>query len=106
MVSRIGPAATGGFGLGVEVTAVFDEENYVGTGVFLALRMQHLIPPGRLTEEYLSRLVEGYVYSNTILNHLYQLPTPPPDGPRPHGPGPPLPPLPPPQGPPPPPPPP
>jgi type VI secretion system protein ImpG len=35
VVSRIGPAATGGFGLGVEVTAVFDEENYVGTGVFL-----------------------------------------------------------------------
>jgi type VI secretion system protein ImpG len=35
VVSRIGPAATGGFGLGVEVTAVFDEDNYVGTGVFL-----------------------------------------------------------------------
>ena len=34
-VSRVGPATAGGFGLGVEVTAVFDEENYVGTGVFL-----------------------------------------------------------------------
>jgi type VI secretion system protein ImpG len=35
VVGRAGPAATGGFGLGVEVTAVFDEENYVGTGVLL-----------------------------------------------------------------------
>jgi type VI secretion system protein ImpG len=35
VVNRIGPAATGGFGLGVEVTAVFDVENYIGTGVFL-----------------------------------------------------------------------
>src|SRR5207244_7276392 len=35
VVSRCGPAATGGCGQGVEVTAVFDEENYVGIGVFL-----------------------------------------------------------------------
>jgi len=34
VVGRVGPAAAGGFGLGVEITAV-DEENYVGTGVFL-----------------------------------------------------------------------
>jgi type VI secretion system protein ImpG len=32
---RVGPPATGGFALGVEVTATFDEKNYVGTGVFL-----------------------------------------------------------------------
>src|SRR5262249_45513756 len=36
VVGRVGPAATGGFALGVEVTATFDEKNYVGTGVFLA----------------------------------------------------------------------
>jgi type VI secretion system protein ImpG len=32
---RIGTAATGGFALGVEVTATFNEKNYVGLGVFL-----------------------------------------------------------------------
>jgi type VI secretion system protein ImpG len=32
---RVGPPATGGFALGVEVTATFDEKHYVGTGVFL-----------------------------------------------------------------------
>ena len=35
VVGRVGPAATGGFALGVEVTATFDEKNYVGTGLFL-----------------------------------------------------------------------
>lgn len=35
VAGRVGPAATGGFALGVEVTATFDEKNYVGIGVFL-----------------------------------------------------------------------
>jgi type VI secretion system protein ImpG len=35
VVGRVGSAATGGFASGVEVTATFDEKNYVGTGVFL-----------------------------------------------------------------------
>jgi type VI secretion system protein ImpG len=35
VAGRVGPAATGGFALGVEVTATFDEKNYVGTGVYL-----------------------------------------------------------------------
>jgi type VI secretion system protein ImpG len=35
VVGRIGPPATGGFALGVEVTLTFDEKNYVGTGLFL-----------------------------------------------------------------------
>jgi len=35
VAGRIGSAATGGFALGVEVTATFDEKSYVGTGVFL-----------------------------------------------------------------------
>lgn len=35
VVGRVGTAATGGFALGVEVTATFDEKSYVGTGVFL-----------------------------------------------------------------------
>jgi type VI secretion system protein ImpG len=35
VVARVGSAAAAGFALGVEVTATFDEKNYVGTGVFL-----------------------------------------------------------------------
>jgi type VI secretion system protein ImpG len=35
VVGRVGPPGTGGFALGVEITATFDEKNYVGTGVFL-----------------------------------------------------------------------
>ena len=35
VVGRIGPAATGGFASGVEVTVTFDEKSYVGTGVLL-----------------------------------------------------------------------
>ena len=35
VIGRVGAAATGGFATGVEVTATFDEKNYVGTGVFL-----------------------------------------------------------------------
>jgi type VI secretion system protein ImpG len=35
VAGRVGSAATGGFALGVEVTATFDEKNYVGIGVFL-----------------------------------------------------------------------
>jgi type VI secretion system protein ImpG len=35
VVGRVGSAASGGFASGVEVTVVFDEKNYVGTGVFL-----------------------------------------------------------------------
>lgn len=35
VVGRVGPAATGGFATGVEVTVSFDEKNYVGIGVFL-----------------------------------------------------------------------
>jgi type VI secretion system protein ImpG len=35
VVGRVGSAASGGFASGVEVTATFDEKNYVGTGVFL-----------------------------------------------------------------------
>jgi type VI secretion system protein ImpG len=35
VAGRIGPAATGGFALGVEVTATFDEKSYVSTGVLL-----------------------------------------------------------------------
>jgi type VI secretion system protein ImpG len=35
VAGRVGPTGTGGFALGVEVTATFDEKNYVSTGVLL-----------------------------------------------------------------------
>lgn len=40
----------------------------LGTGEFTTLRMTHLIPQSRLTEEYLVRLMEGITYSQIILD--------------------------------------
>ena len=39
----------------------------LGVGLFCALKLVHLMPPQRLTEDYLCRLVEGIEYSATIL---------------------------------------
>lgn len=39
----------------------------LGVGLFCALKLIHLMPPQRLTEDYLCRLVEGIEYSGTIL---------------------------------------
>ncbi|WP_373544707.1 glycosyltransferase [Chamaesiphon sp.] len=38
-----------------------------GTGIFSALKLTHLIPPNRLQEEYLLKLIEGLSYSVAIL---------------------------------------
>ncbi len=38
----------------------------LGVGVFTALKLTHLIPAARLTEDYLLRLVEGIAYSGVI----------------------------------------
>jgi glycosyltransferase involved in cell wall biosynthesis len=40
----------------------------LGMGLFTSLRLTHLIPAVRLTEEYLVRLVEGLAYSGIVLN--------------------------------------
>ena len=40
----------------------------LGTGKFTALKMTHLIPAFRLELDYLERLVEGMIYSHTILD--------------------------------------
>jgi glycosyltransferase involved in cell wall biosynthesis len=40
----------------------------LGTGQFVNLKLTHLMPAIRLEEEYLVRLVEGLLYSNTILD--------------------------------------
>lgn len=39
----------------------------LGTGQFVSLKLTHLMPPTRLQEEYLIRLLEGITYSHTIL---------------------------------------
>lgn len=49
----------------------------LGTGQFTALKLTHLIPANRLTEEYLVRLVEGITYSHLILDSFRgKAPTP------------------------------
>jgi len=39
----------------------------LGTGIFKDLKLTHLIPPNRLQEEYLLKLIEGLTYSVAIL---------------------------------------
>ena len=39
----------------------------LGLGLFAALKLSHLIPPSRLEEDYLVRLVEGLAYSELVL---------------------------------------
>ncbi len=40
----------------------------LGMGVFAALKLKHLIPPERLTEDYLLRLAEGIAYSGVFVH--------------------------------------
>lgn len=42
----------------------------LGTGEFTSLKLTHLIPPSRLEEDYLLRLIEGIHYSKVILEYL------------------------------------
>jgi glycosyltransferase involved in cell wall biosynthesis len=46
---------------------------HLGVGVFPSLKLTHVIPSFRLKEDYLLQLVEGYVYSNTLLNCIRNL---------------------------------
>lgn len=50
----------------------------LGTGIFVRLRITHLMPAARVRKEYLERLVEGHAYSTMILHHLYDRPLPKP----------------------------
>ncbi len=46
-----------------------------GVGVFPQLRLIHLMPPGRLSEEYLLKMIRGTYHGHIILQHLWdQLP--------------------------------
>lgn len=40
----------------------------LGVGLIAALKLTHLIPPERLTEDYLARLAEGIHFSSTLLD--------------------------------------
>jgi glycosyltransferase involved in cell wall biosynthesis len=42
----------------------------LGTGLFVALKLTHIIPTARLQEDYLLRLVKGLAYSSTLLHAL------------------------------------
>ena len=42
----------------------------LGVGIIASLKLTHLIPPERLTDDYLMRLAEGIFFSAVILAHL------------------------------------
>ena len=45
-------------------------EQGLSFGIFPELRITHLIPPRRLTEDYIIRLIHDHAFSHTILKHL------------------------------------
>jgi len=46
----------------------------MATGVFARLELTHLIPPGRVTEEYLLRLCNGRAMSSLLLRLIREMP--------------------------------
>ena len=46
-------------------------------GLISALKLTHLIPPVRLTEDYLARLAEGIAYSSILLDRERGITHPP-----------------------------
>jgi len=42
----------------------------LGTGIFLELRLTHIIPDSRLSEDYLVRLTEGMHFSGTLVHYV------------------------------------
>jgi glycosyltransferase involved in cell wall biosynthesis len=51
----------------------------MGTGRFSALKLTHLIPKGRLTEEYIIRLYEGFAAADEILRKVRSSGAPSPE---------------------------
>jgi glycosyltransferase involved in cell wall biosynthesis len=47
----------------------------LGIGLIASLKLTHLIPPGRLTVDYLERLSEGIHYSSALLDSEYGIRT-------------------------------
>ena len=56
------------FSAGDSDLALTSRELRLGTGLFVRLRLTHLIPAYRLQEEYLARLIEANSYSCTMLD--------------------------------------
>lgn len=54
----------------------------LGVGLVSALRLTHLIAPGRFTVDYHARLAEGIHYSAVVLDHYWGLPVAPRSLPR------------------------
>jgi glycosyltransferase involved in cell wall biosynthesis len=42
----------------------------LGVGLIASLKLTHLIPPERLTQDYLARLAEGIHYSGAVLDYM------------------------------------
>jgi glycosyltransferase involved in cell wall biosynthesis len=66
-LGRKGGALTSGEDTDIAMMAI---DLGMGTGVFEALHLIHLIPKGRLEEPYLVRLAESIAYSGTVLHSL------------------------------------
>jgi glycosyltransferase involved in cell wall biosynthesis len=49
----------------------------LSVGIISAMKLQHLMPPGRLTEDYLSRLAEGISFSSILLDDARGVPVHP-----------------------------
>lgn len=49
----------------------------LGVGLCRSLKLRHLIPPGRLTEDYLARLAYGISYSSILLDAEWGIDRPP-----------------------------
>lgn len=49
----------------------------LGVGLVSALKLDHLMPPGRLTADYLARLAEGIHFSAVLLDAEHGIETPP-----------------------------
>jgi glycosyltransferase involved in cell wall biosynthesis len=65
-LGRTGGALLSGEDVDMALTA---HDLGLGTGLFAALRAIHLIPEGRMTVDYISRLLEGTVYSTHLLRN-------------------------------------
>ncbi len=46
----------------------------LGVALIASLKLTHLIPPERFTEDYLVRLAEGIHFSGTLLDAAYGIP--------------------------------
>jgi glycosyltransferase involved in cell wall biosynthesis len=64
ILDRSGGRLTSGGDIDLAWTAI---DVGLGTGRFCALKAVHLIPSGRLTQDYIVRLYAGFTYSNVIL---------------------------------------